>query len=158
MVLVVENSRKAGCGVMTRFWSSSVSRPDEFEHALDHEHHVRAAGVVFVEHQRDVVLHRPRQNAVAEFGDLLAVLEHDRVLADEIDAAHMRVEVDADQRPVEARRDLLDMGRFAGAVIALHHDAAIEGKAREDRERGVAVEEIVGVNRRHVRIGLRRSP
>ena len=72
---------------MTRFWSSSVSRPADFEHALDHEHHVRAAGVVFVEHQRDVVLHRPRQDAVAELGDLLAVLEDDRVLADEIDTA-----------------------------------------------------------------------
>jgi hypothetical protein len=39
------------------------------------------------------------------------------------------------QRPVEARRDLLDMGRLAGAVIALDHDAAVEGEAREDRQR-----------------------
>ena len=125
-----------------------------FEHALDDEHHVGPAGVVFVEHQRDVVLQRPGQDAVAELGDLLAVLEHDRVLADEIDAADMAVEVDADQRPVEARRHLLDMGRFAGAVIALHHDAAVEGKAGQDRQRGVAVEQVVGVDRRHVAVGL----
>ena len=73
MVLAVANSRNAGCGLITRFWSSSVSRPDDFEHALDHEHHVGAAGIVFVEHQRDVVLQRPGQDAVAELGDLLAV-------------------------------------------------------------------------------------
>ena len=35
------------------------------------------------------MLDRPGQNAFAEFGDLLAVLQHDRVLADEIDAADM---------------------------------------------------------------------
>jgi len=39
----------------------------DFQHALDHEHHVGTAGVVFVEHQRDIVLQRPGQNAVAEF-------------------------------------------------------------------------------------------
>ena len=53
-----------------------------FQHALDHEHHVRAAGVVFVEAERDIVLVGPGQDAVAEFGDLLAVLDDDRVLAD----------------------------------------------------------------------------
>ena len=45
-----------------------------FEHALDDEHHVGAAGVIFVEHQRHVVLIGPGQDAFAEFGDLLAVL------------------------------------------------------------------------------------
>ena len=57
------------------------------EHALDHEHHVGPARIVFVEDQRDVVLQRPGQDAVLEGGDLLAVLQHDGVLADEIDAA-----------------------------------------------------------------------
>ena len=80
---------------MTRLWSSSVRRPDNFQHALDHEHHVRTAGVIFVEAERDVVLQGPGQDAVAEFGDLLAVLQHDRVLADEIDARDVAVEVDA---------------------------------------------------------------
>src|SRR3546814_5355167 len=36
------------------------------------------------------------------------------------------VEVDADARPFQPRGDLLDMRRLAGAVIALHHDAAVE--------------------------------
>ncbi len=45
----------------------------DFEHALDHEHHVGAAGVVLVEDQRRRVLQRPRQDAFAELGDLLAV-------------------------------------------------------------------------------------
>jgi hypothetical protein len=89
-----------------------------FQHALDHEHHVRAAGVVFVEDERDIVLVGPGQDAVAELGDLLAFMDDDRVLADEVDTADMAVEVDAHAGPVEPRRDLLDMGRFAGAVIA----------------------------------------
>ena len=54
------------------------------------------------------------------------------------------------QRPVEARRDLLDMRRFAGAVIALDHDAAVVGEAGEDRERGVVIEAIGLVEIRHV--------
>ena len=46
----------------------------DFENALDDEHHIGAAGVIFVEDQRHVVLIGPGQNAFAEFGDLLAVL------------------------------------------------------------------------------------
>ena len=107
-----------------------------FQHALDHEHHVRAAGVVFVEAERDVVLVGPGQDAVAEFGDLLAVLDDDRVLADQVDTADVAVEVDAHARPVEPRRHLLDMGRLAGAVIAGDDDAAVVGEAGQDRERG----------------------
>ena len=152
-MLAVANRRKPGCGRMTRRWSSSVSRPGDLQHALDDEHHVGAAGVVFVEAERNVVLQRPGQHAVAELGDLLAVLEHDRVLADEVDAGDVAVEIDAHQRPVEPRGDLLDVGRLAGAVVAGDHHAAVEGEAGEDRERGVAVEQIVGVDVRHVLVG-----
>ena len=127
----------------------------DFEHALDDEHHVGPPGVVFVEAQSDIVLQRPGQDAVAEFGDLLAVLEHDRVLADEIDARDVAVEIDAHQRPVEPRGDLLDMRRLAGAVIARDHDAAVEGEAGENRERGVAVEQVVGIEIRHMLVGRR---
>ena len=126
-----------------------------FQHALDDEHHVRPAGVVFVEAQRDIVLVGPGQDAVAEFGDLHAFLDDDRVLADEVDAADMAVEVDAHARPVEARGDLLDMRRLAGAVIAGHHDAAVVGKARQDRQRRLLVEQIVGIDVRHVLVGDR---
>ncbi|KAH2808728.1 hypothetical protein KXV85_005855, partial [Aspergillus fumigatus] len=112
----------------------------DFQHALDHEHHVRAAGVVFVEHQRDIVLQRPGQNAVTEFGDLLAVADNDGVLADEVDTADVAVEVDAHAGPVQPRRDLLDMGGFAGAVIAGHHDAAVARETGENGKRGGAVE------------------
>ena len=121
-----------------------------FQHALDDEHHVRAAGVVFVEAERDIVLVGPGQDAVAEFGDLHAFLDDDGVLADEVDAADMAVEVDAHAGPVEAGGDLLDMGRLAGAVIARHHDAAVEGEAGEDGERGLLVEQIVGIEVRHM--------
>ena len=122
----------------------------DLEHALDHEHHVRPAGVVFVEHQRAGMLQRPGQDALAELGDLLAVLQHDRVLADQVDAADVAVEVDADAGPVQPGRDLLDMGRLAGAVIALDHDAAVEGEAGQDRQRGLAVELIGVVDLRHM--------
>ena len=129
-MLAVAKRRKAGCGLITLLWSSSVSRPDCFEHALDDEHHVRAAGIVFVEDERDVVLQRPGQDAVLELGDLLAVAQNDGVLADEVDARDVAVEVDAHAGPVEPRRDLLDMGRLAGAVIARDHDAAVLREAR----------------------------
>ncbi len=124
------------------------------EHALDHEHHVGAAGVVLVEAQRRVGLQRVRQNALAEFGDLLAVLDDDGVLADKVDAAHMAVEIDAHARPVEPRRHLLDMGRLAGAVIALDHHPPVVLEARENGERHFPVKEIIGVDIGHVLIGL----
>ncbi|KIU01670.1 hypothetical protein QU38_00435, partial [Staphylococcus aureus] len=68
---------------------------------------------------------------------------------DQVDAADMRVEVDADARPVEARRHLLDMGRLAGAVIALDHHAAIVREARQDRERRIRIEDIGGIEIGH---------
>jgi hypothetical protein len=47
------------------------------------------------------------------------------------------------------------MRRLAGAVIARNHDAAVEGEAGQDGERGVAVEEIVGIHVGNVLIGGR---
>ena len=82
---------------MTRLWSSKVSLPQDLQHPLDHEHHVRTAGVVFVEHQGDMGAAGPGQNPFTEFGDLLAVLQHDGVLADQVDAADVAVEIDPDQ-------------------------------------------------------------
>ncbi len=122
----------------------------DLEHALDDEHHVRAAGVVFVEHQRGRMLQRPGQQAFAEFRHLHAVAQHDRVLADQVDAADMAVQIDADAGPVEPRGDLLDMRRLAGAVIALDQHAPVEGEARQDRQRGVAVEAVGLVDIGHV--------
>ena len=126
-----------------------------FQHALDDEHHVRTAGVILVEAQRDIVLVGPGQDAVPELGDLHALLHHDGVLADEIDPAHMAVQIDANAGPVQTRRDLLDMRRFAGTVVARHHDAAVEGEAGKDRQRRLFVEQIVGIDIRHMRIGFR---
>jgi hypothetical protein len=125
------------------------------QHALDHEHHVRSAGVVLVEAQRDIVLVGPRQDAVAELGDLLALANHDRVLADQVDAADVAVEIDAHARPVEPRRHLLDMGRLAGTVIAGDDDAPVLGEAGQDRERGRAIETVVRIDIGHVLFGLR---
>lgn len=88
------------------------------------------------------MLQRPGQDALAELGHLLAVLEHDGVLADQVDAAHVAVEVDTDAGPVEAGRHLLDMGRLAGAVIALDDHPPIEREAGQNGHRGVMVETV----------------
>ena len=91
-----------------------------------------------------------RQDAFAELGYLLAVLQHNGILADEVDTADVAVEIDADAGPVEAGGDLFDMGRLAGAVIAGHHDTAVIGKAREDRQRRLAVEQIILIEVRNM--------
>ncbi|MCY1300033.1 hypothetical protein D9M70_495910 [compost metagenome] len=126
-----------------------------FENPLDHEHDVRTAGIVFVEDECDIVLVGPGQDAVLELGDLQAVLDDDRVLADEIDTADMAVEVDAHARPVEAGSDLLDMGGLTGTVIARDHHASVVGEACENSERGFAVEEVIRVEVRHIGVALR---
>ena len=126
-----------------------------FEHALDHEHDVGAARVVLVKHKGGIRLKRPGQDAFPEFRDLLPIADDDGVLAHEVDAAHMAVEVDADAGPVQPRRHLLDMGRFTGAVIALDHDAPVVGEAGQDRERRVSIEKIVGIEFRHILARLR---
>ena len=120
----------------------------DFEHALDDEHHVGPAGVVLVEHERARALQRPRQHSRLELGDLLPVAHDDRVLADQVHAAHMAIEVDADAGPVEPGGHLLDVARLAGAVAALHHHAPVVHEAREQRQRGVPVEDVVRVERR----------
>ena len=48
----------------------------------------------------------------------------------------------------------LNVRGFTGAVIALHHDAAVVFEPREDRERGVAVEDIGRIEIGHARVGL----
>src|ERR1019366_624839 len=100
-----------------------------FEDALNNEHHVGTARVIFIETQRDIVLQRPRQDAILELGHLQAILDDNRVLADEIDAGYVTVEAYPHAWPVQPRRDLLDMRRLAGAVIAGGHHPAILGKA-----------------------------
>ncbi len=133
MVFVVANRRKAGMRADHLRLVEQRELAGDLQHALDDEHDVGAPGVVLVEHERGVGLQRVGQDAFAELGHLQAVLQHDGVLADEIDAAHVAVEIDADARPVEPRRHLLDVRRLAGAVVALDHDAAVVLEAGEDR-------------------------
>src|SRR3546814_10974467 len=40
------------------------------------------------------------------------------------------------------RRHLLDVGRLAGAVVALDHDPPVARETRQDRQRGVVVEQV----------------
>ena len=90
----------------------------------------------------------PSRNSVTCLPSLTTI----EVLADQIDTADVAVEVDAHAGPVQPRRDLLDMGRLAGAVIAGDHDAAVVGEAGEDRERGGAIEAVIRIDVRHMRI------
>ena len=154
MVFVVANKRNAGCGRDDLRLVEQRQLSRHFQHALDHEHHVRAARIVLIEAQRDVALQRPGKNAFPEFSDLLAVFQHDRVLADEINTRHMAVEVDAHARPIQPRRHLFDVRRLTGAVIALDHHAAVVFEAGENRQRHIAIEQIVGIEIRHVLVGL----
>ena len=154
MVLVVENRRNAGCAPDHLRLVEQGELARLLQHALDDEHHVRAAGVVLVEAQRRVGLQAVGQDALAELGDLLAFLEHDRVLADQVDAAHVAVEVDADAGPVQPGGDLLDVRRLAGAVVALDHHASVVLEAGEDGERHLPVEHVVVVHVGHVVVGL----
>ena len=117
-----------------------------FQHPLDHEHDVCTPGVVFVEYNRNRVAQSPRQNAFVEFCYLLAVTQFDRVLTDKVNSADMAVEVDPCCWPFQARSNLFDMGGFTCAVVALHHNATIVGKTRQDRERCVRVEFICAVD------------
>ncbi len=80
------------------------------EHPLDDEHHIGTPGIIFVEYQSHRMLQRPWQQAFAEFGDLLTVLQHDRVTPHQVDSANVRVKVDPHRRPVQSRRYLFDMG------------------------------------------------
>ena len=157
-MLAVANSRNDGMRSDDPVLVEQRHAALDLQHPLDHEHHVRPPGVIFVEHQRHRVLQRPGQHALAVLGHLLAVAQHDRVLADQVDAGDVAVEIDAHARPVETRGDLLDMGRLAGAVIALDHDTAVVGEAGKDREGGVAVEAVGLVDLRHVlgRLGKTR--
>ena len=125
----------------------------DFEHALNDEHHVGAAGVVLVEHEGARALQRPREHPRLELRDLFAVSNDDRVLADEIHAAHMPIEVDADAGPVEPGGDLLDVTRFTRAVAALHHHAPVVYESREQRQRSVPIKDVVGIERWHVLLG-----
>ena len=57
-------------------------------------------------------------------------------------------------RPVEPRRDLLDMGRLAGAVIALDHYPAVAGETGADRHGRVGIEHIGRIEVGNPLVGL----
>ncbi len=128
-----------------------------FQHPLDDEHHVRAAGVIFVEHQGDGALQGPGQDALAKLGDLFAFLQDDGVLADQVDPRHVAVQIDPHQGPVQPGGDLLDMGRLAGAVIALDHHAAVIGQAGADGQGGLGIKLIGRVEIGHMAVAGREG-
>ena len=127
-----------------------------FQHTLNHEHHIRAASVVFVKHKCAGVLQRPGQQAFAELGHLSAVTQDDGILADEVDAADVAVEVDANTRPVKAGSNLFDMGRLSGTVIALNHHPTIVREAGQNGACCIGIEPIAFVQRGHVNGGFRK--
>src|SRR3546814_6761755 len=93
-----------------------------FQYALDNEHHIGTARIIFVKDPRDRMLKRPGKKAFLELRYLLSVFQDAGVPADQIDTAAMRIESDADARPVKPCRHLLDGRGLAGPVITLTPD------------------------------------
>ena len=121
-----------------------------FEHPLNNEHYVRASGVVFVKHKRRRMLYRPGQHAFLELRDLLAVLQHDGVFANQIDTTDVTVQVYSDARPVEPGCNLLDMRGLTRAVIPLDHHAPVVSKTRKNRQSRIVIETIVLIDYRNM--------
>ena len=115
------------------------------EDALDHEHHVRPAGVVLVENSatgRWIAHGRmPSWNSVTCWPSRSTIASFDQV-----HPADLTVQIDAHTRPIQPRGNLFDVARLAGAVQALQHHTAIAGETREDRQRRVAVEAVCRVD------------
>ena len=116
------------------------------QNPLDDEHHVGASGIVLVKHHGHGPLQRPGQDAFLELGHLLAILQHDAVLAHQIQAADMTVQIHAHAGPVQPRRHLLDMRGFARAVQALNDDAPVVREARQDGLRHLRIQAVGLVN------------
>ena len=157
-VLAVANRRKQGCGLITLFWSSSVRRPETSSTRWMTNitsgrpasySSKQSATLFFSAHGR-----MPSRNSVTCW----LSRDDDGVLADQVDAADVAVEVDAHAGPIEPGRHLLDMSRLAGAVIAGDDDAAVLGEAGENGERGRPVEAVIGVELGHVLVGLANRP
>src|SRR5262245_17912023 len=125
----------------------------DLKDSLNDKHDVWAARVILIETKRDIVLQRPRQDTVLKLRDLLPVSQHDGVFTDEIDARDMAIKVNSHARPIQAGRDLFDMGRFSGSMIARDHDPAVAGKARENGKSRIAVKNIVWIEIGNVRLG-----
>lgn len=49
---------------------------------------------------------------------------------------------------------MFDVGRLACAVVSLNHHAAVVHKARENCQRGVPVEDVVGIEIGNMFVGL----
>ena len=81
-----------------------------FQHPLNHEHHIGTASIIFVKYKRHWILQCPGQNTLAKFGNLLAITKHNRIFTDEINAADMAVQIDANTWPVQPCGNLFNMG------------------------------------------------
>ena len=121
-----------------------------FEHALNHEHHIRTARIIFIKDKGNRMLQRPREQPFTELSNLLAIFQDNRVFPDEVDTADMAIEVNPHHGPVEPCGDLFDMGGLTGSVITLHHDAAVMCEACANGLGGFIIKEIGLINRRYI--------
>ena len=101
---------------------------------------------------------KAQQGAFAILRYLLAIAQHDRILAHKIDAADMTVQVDPDARPIQPGRNLLDVSRFAGSMHALNDDAPVLLEAGKYCERGGGIEAIGLVDGRNPGRVLTETP
>ena len=70
----------------------------------------------------------------------------------------MTVQIDPDHRPIQARRDLLNMCRLPRAVIALDHDPAIMFEPGQKRDRRLRVKSLGFIDGRNIFRPFLKSP
>ena len=145
-MFAVAKSRNSGCGVDHPVLVEQCQLPVLLQDALDDEHDVGPACVVFVEDQGDRSLDRPRQDAFGELGDLLTIPQRHGVAADQVHPAELPVEVHSYTRPVESRGDLFDVGGLSCAVQPLDQDATVAREAGEQRQRDRLLEAVGGID------------
>ena len=130
-----------------------------FQHALDDEHHVgasrrrnssntRAQACWYAQGRipsRNSVTCCPSRSTMASFPTRsMRLMWLSRLMRD--------------AWPVEPGRDLLDVRRLPGAVIALDQHPPVVGEACEDRQRRVPVEAVGVVDVRHVLGAFAETP
>ena len=84
----------------------------------------------------------------------MTVFQYDGIFTNKAHTADMTVQVDADTWPVQPGCYLFHVSRFASAMEALHHDAAVVGKTSKKSECRIVVEAISIINIRNMLASL----
>jgi len=132
---VREQAESAGCGRITGVLVERVTCPGSPSTRWDELPHVMGARQSYSSNTRATGCCSTTAAAFAELGES-ACRPSGRWRPSSIRSMRLICcRVDAPRRASLVATDLLDLRRLAGAVIALDHDAAVEGEAGADRQR-----------------------